>query len=381
MTDLFISEMELTNWRNFSSVKISLGDRTFIIGANATGKSNLLDAFRFLRDVVRSGGGFQEAVRQRGGVSKIRYLNARQNPFVSIRIRVSEFENSDYTWEYSLRFGVEPRGKRRTYIVQENLSSPEGEVFSRPNAEDKADPTLLSQTYLEQITQNGKFRPLVEMLEGINYFHLVPQLLRYPEAFSGPDLPNDPFGRGFLTRIARTPEKKRATTLRRISRLMSRAVPQLKELTFEPDEVGHPHLKAIYDHWRPHAGKQREVDFSDGTLRLIALLWTIFENQGIVLLEEPELSLNQEIVAKLPDLFYQIQKNLKRKHQYVVTTHSEALLSDRSIALKEIQMLTPGKEGTLCQAALEIPGWKEALQSGLSPAEIVMEETKPGSSD
>ncbi len=379
--EMYISRIRLSNWRNFKAIDISLKERTFIIGANATGKSNLLDAFRFLRDIVRSGGGLQAAVQQRGGVSRIRCLNVRKDTVVRIGIEVSEFGKEEYSWKYDLEFNVNPRGKRDCYIVAETLFQRDECLLSRPNDQDRKDPQLLSQTYLEQITQNGSFRPLVEMLEGINYFHLVPQLLRYPEAFSGPDLPNDPFGRGFLSKIAKTSENKRNRTLGKIGKLLSRAVPQLKELTFERDEIGHPHLNAIYDHWRPNAGKQSEVEFSDGTLRLIALLWMLYENRGTILLEEPELSLHKEVVTKLPELFYKMQKETRKKQQYIITTHSEDLLSDKAINLDEIQILTPDKEGTRCFSGIDVPHWKEMLSAGLNPAEIALPLTKPANID
>ncbi|MFT0631473.1 AAA family ATPase, partial [Pseudomonas sihuiensis] len=59
---MIITRLKLKNWRNFKNLEIPLGPRTYIIGANATGKSNLLDVFRFLRDICRpAGGGLQRA--------------------------------------------------------------------------------------------------------------------------------------------------------------------------------------------------------------------------------------------------------------------------------------------------------------------------------
>ncbi|MBN1413181.1 MAG: AAA family ATPase, partial [Spirochaetales bacterium] len=43
---MFIGHIILNNWKNFTHVDIALEERTFIIGANAAGKSNLLDVFR-----------------------------------------------------------------------------------------------------------------------------------------------------------------------------------------------------------------------------------------------------------------------------------------------------------------------------------------------
>ena len=62
------SKFYLENLRNFARVDVALQQRMFLVGPNASGKSNLLDVFRFLRDLVRVGGGLEQAVADRGGV-------------------------------------------------------------------------------------------------------------------------------------------------------------------------------------------------------------------------------------------------------------------------------------------------------------------------
>lgn len=59
---MYISRVKLYNWKNFRECDVRLSERCFVVGANATGKSNFLDVFRFLRDVVKEGGGLQAAV-------------------------------------------------------------------------------------------------------------------------------------------------------------------------------------------------------------------------------------------------------------------------------------------------------------------------------
>jgi len=56
------TKVKLENWRNFLGVEVSLERRVFLVGPNASGKSNFLDAFRFLRDIADAQGGFQWAV-------------------------------------------------------------------------------------------------------------------------------------------------------------------------------------------------------------------------------------------------------------------------------------------------------------------------------
>ena len=104
-------------------------------------------------------------------------------------------------------------------------------------------------------------------------------------------------------------------------------MPQLEGLEFIRDETtGRPHLQALYSHWRPNAGRQREDQFSDGTLRLLGLLWALLENESVLLLEEPELSLKAGIVSQLAALISKMQRT--RARQVFVSTHSDALLTE-----------------------------------------------------
>ena len=56
---LKFTRLRLRNWKNFPAADVSIRDRMFLVGPNASGKSNLLDAFRFLRDLASPGGGLQ----------------------------------------------------------------------------------------------------------------------------------------------------------------------------------------------------------------------------------------------------------------------------------------------------------------------------------
>jgi len=87
---MIVSHLIVKNWRNFRSVDVPLKERMFLIGPNASGKSNLLDVFRFLRDIAKPGGGLQQAVSQRGGLSKIRCLAARREPDVEISVQLAD---------------------------------------------------------------------------------------------------------------------------------------------------------------------------------------------------------------------------------------------------------------------------------------------------
>lgn len=294
-SDLKIRKLRLRNWKNFADVDVSIKDRVFLVGPNASGKSNFLDVFRFLRDLALAGGGFQEAVRRRGGVSAIRCLAARRHPDIEVCVDLTD-EKAEVVWTYELVFYQD--NQRRPFIRGERVLR-NGELqVNRPNAEDKDDPARLTQTYLEQVNVNKSFRSIAEFFTAIRYLHIVPQLVRDPDRSVGRI--NDPFGGDFLEQVAKTPERTRNSRLRRIQKALQLAVPQLEEIDLHRDARGTPHLRGKYQHWRAQGAWQTEEQFSDGTLRLMGLLWAVMETGGALLLEEPELSLHTEIVRVLP---------------------------------------------------------------------------------
>lgn len=371
---MIISRLVLKNWKNFIEADIPLMERIFLVGPNASGKSNFLDVFRFLRDIAKPGGGLQKAVTDRGGISKIRCLAARRFPDVEIEVHFSDYGEKDVTWKYSLGIKQESRGHRLPLVTHEKVWKGDELILNRPNKEDNEDQERLTQTHLEQINANKDFREINKYLENAIYLHLLPQLLKHPASFTGPDLPGDPFGKGFLERISKVNDKTRKAWLRNIETALKIAVPQFKEFNYT-EESGHPHLEAVYDHWRAKGGKQREDQFSDGTLRLIGLLWTLQDGDGLLLLEEPELSLNGAIVTKIPSMIYRLQRSKKR--QVLITSHSIDLLNDKGISLDEILLLEPTAEGTIIKPAASIPEIKLMLDGGISPGQAILPRTKP----
>jgi predicted ATPase len=372
---MLISRLELKNWRNFRAIDVELSDRVFIVGANASGKSNFLDALRFLRDIAKPGGGLQSSLLQRGGLSKIRCLSARKDPDVELGISLSEDENGA-SWRYEIVLTQQAGGLRLPIVKRERAWHGDQLVLDRPDDNDRSDKIRLTQTYLEQISANAKFRDIARLLESVRYLHLVPQLLRKSESQSSSL--DDPFGRGFLEAVARTPPKTRKARLRKIEAALRHAVPQMKDLTDTKDEAGVPHLEVLYEHWRPKAGRQREDQFSDGTLRLIGLFWSLLDGDSPLLLEEPELSLNSAIVRRLPSLFNRLQKQQKgRSGQVFITTHSWELLSDLGIGAEEVILLTPSSEGTRAQVSSERKEVRAMLEDGLSIADAALPFTAP----
>jgi predicted ATPase len=374
---MIVTHVVLKNWRNFRAVNVPLRERSFVLGPNASGKSNFLDVFRFLRDVSKpQGGGLQKAIKDRGGIPKLRCLHARRE--TDVRIEVSLADSADLQtseWKYILAFKPTETGIHTPAVICEEVWHDGKRIIYRPNHEDKKDPEQLTETYLENVRSNKEFRDIAEFFSRTTYLHLVPQLLKFSDRISGSVLEDDPFGQGFLDRIAKASERSRAARLKWIEKALTIAIPHFKELIFERDETGQPHLAARHEHHRPKAGWQREEQFSDGTLRLIGLLWSLLEGDSLLLLEEPELSLNQAIVEQIPLMLRTVMRDRKRTRQVIISTHSEALLSNPGIDARGVLLLESGREGTEIRT-LRAPE-AQAIKSGLTVAEVMLPKTRP----
>jgi predicted ATPase len=362
--------LRLENWRNFVRIETELRQRVFLVGPNASGKSNFLDVFRFLHDIVSVGGGLGEAVRKRFGVSKLRSLAARNPSDVVIDVRLASSDGAD-AWGYELRLSQDK--ERRPIVRRERVSKNGQDIVSRPDGSDRADPERLIQTYLQQVNVNREFRIVADFFATIRYLHIVPQLVREPDRSVGRR--NDPYGGDFLEQVVATPEKTLRARLKRIEAALRVAVPQLKELEPARDARGTPHLRGRYEHWRPQGAWQTEEQFSDGTLRLLGLLWAVLDGYGPLLLEEPELSLHPDVIRFVPQMLARMQRRTGR--QILLSTHSSDMLVDEGIGLDEVLLLIPGAEGTTIQRAQDFAEVSALLRGGATLADAVMPITRP----
>jgi len=246
-------------------------------------------------------------------------------------------------------------------------------LLDRPTEEDKKDPERLTQTYLEQVNVNQSFRKLAVFFSSVRYLHIVPQLVREPDRSVG--RANDPFGSDFLEQVAKTPERTRRARLRLIQQALRIALPQLESIELTRDARGTPHLRGKYQHWRPQGAWQTEEQFSDGTLRLMGLLWGVLDKAGPLLLEEPELSLHPGIVRSLPQMLARVQRRTGR--QIFLSTHSPELLCDDGIGLDEVLMLSPTPNGTEISSAGSHDDIRNLLDKGVPLGEAVIPNTNP----
>ena len=373
-----ITRLKLENWRNFRAVDVPLSQRVFIVGPNASGKSNLLDALRFLRDIAVPTGGLRRAIAERGGMSAIVSLYGPGEqptgvgrraswpvPTLSIEVHV---DIGGEIWRYGLVLA-------RELVLSEEVDGPTGPLLRRPSPDDRQDPALLTQTHLEQISANKSFRRLAELLSSIEYTHLVPELVRQPRPPTRHGAQSDAYGTDLLDSIGALPEDMRRRRLERLTSQLVKVVPQLRELLYMPDERGTPHLGARFVPQRGPGTFHSETQLSDGTLRLMGLLWILDSGSSPLLLEEPEMSLHASAVRQIPQLLAAVAARTDR--QILVSTHSEEMLSDTGIDPSEVLILTPTDLETRVSVGADDPTLIALAENDAPLGGLLVARTRP----
>ena len=214
--------------------------------------------------------------------------------------------------------------------------------------------------------------------EKFSYINIIPQIIREADSFIPSIAEEDFFGRSLLDTIATTSDRTRKSRLNAITKVLRLAVPQFSNLEFAKEESGRSHLQVKYNHFRPQGAYQREDQFSDGTLRLVGIIWALLDGSNLMLLEEPELYLHAEIVKQLPMFIANVQRNKNgEKRQVIISSHSYDLLNTDTIAPEEIVILKQGKEDTSAETANNVESVRAMLDAGFTPADAIIPQVTP----
>ena len=337
-----ITSIRLVNFKNFADETLRVGPFTVIVGANASGKSNIRDAFRFLHGIGRGYtlaeifGGKREAGWQpiRGAMNEI--IRFGQSSF-ALEIGLKLHGES---CRYMIEVGLDPNNPNGFHVIREELRTESAMVYT---SMENLDSTLWlrvgkngesqigvsrSQPALTQFFQWNKaiwYQHIAEVglgsfLERIRFLELLPERLREP-AFPGAIVLGDS-GENLpvvLRDICTDPEREAILT----SWIAELTPMDATGFEFPIDPSGRVHLTLREANGR----KVSAYSASDGTLRFLAMLAALLGDNpsGLYFFEEMDSGIHPARQWLLLDL---IEKQAaKRGFQVVTTTHSPDLLT------------------------------------------------------
>ena len=360
-----ITSISLVDFKNFEAEDLTVGPLTVIVGANASGKSNIRDAFRFLHGVGRGytlaeiiggkygAGGQTEWEAIRGAPREIGRFQQEQGYYgflVSVEI---EIERKRFSYEIGVRSDAEDFGGYR--LAQESLSEGNASIYTshpgdsdRVQAQDDATHLLLrmgkvgeqrklgdriavrpQQPALTQIEELGKVRrvhkkvvkSVIEFLGSMRFLDLVPDRMRQP-AFPGQTVLGD--GGEHLPTVLRTlcADSQRKDSFMAWTRELTPM--DVANFEFLVDPVTGLVQLAVAE---SSGNRVSAYSMSDGTLRFLAMLAALLSDNParLYFFEEIDNGIHPSRLRLLIDL---LETQTERAGMQVVTTsHSPDLLS------------------------------------------------------
>jgi predicted ATPase len=299
---IVIGQLHLVRFKNFRDATLSLGNLTLLVGTNASGKSNLRDAFRFLHGMARGyllseiigekyvEGGALQWKGIRGGTREVVY---RGEATFSLETTLNEEGPPS---RHAIEVEVSPAGFKPR-VVRESLWQGSKMVYDSHPADDppvqEGGPYLFvrlprdaknrkhgkrlrfldNQPVLTQLPhhpnanakQKAQAEQVISGLESMRFLDLSPDAMRTPSV-SGQVILGD---RGenlssVLQAICEQEDKKRAV-LEWVRQLMPLDV---SAFDFVPDQTGKVLVTLIESDGR----RTSAYSASDGTLRFLALI-------------------------------------------------------------------------------------------------------------
>ncbi len=396
-----ITNIAVSNFKSFRQFDLNLGRFNVVIGANAAGKSNFAETFRFLRTVEENS--VEDAILLHGGASSIRNVSLSSSRPLRIKV-VSDREMAwgsggplvrvaETMYDFSLRWDDSSDGViiSDDHVMQRLQLGParDGASADRHEAEitleiwladDRREVGLEPADVLARVKSDPRFSaielytstlgPKVEswkaktLLVRTRFFDLLP-----PEEslFGGlgvysidPHAIKKPFQVGGRTELqedgANLPhvlkkvlEKEQES--RRFHNLMRDVLPFAESAGTEQFPAKSL-LLTLREGYNPRSLPAYLL--SDGTINIVALLLAMyFERKELVIIEEPERNIHPRLISGLVDMM----KDASRKKQIIVTTHSPEVVKHAGV--ENLLLISRDKEGF---STVSRPAEKEAVR-------------------
>lgn len=370
-----VTKLTLHNFKSFRDVTIPFRPFNVVVGANASGKSNLVQAFRFLKDIADHG--LENAISLQGGAEFLRNMDAGADEPVRISVEVEyskddfcevgiirssehyltvrktkytlelKFDASDYVRE-ELRQRFQVQNRYADYYCEDTgeyifETAGEGDVIvSFKDGTTGSIATDLSE--IEDKSLSKEIHGLIRLSEigerifpratstieapiltgwtrypdskmsGISIYDLDSRLYKLGTPRAGKaDLESDGSNLAIVVKdILRDKEKSR-----KFHNLIGELLPHVKRVSVEEFA-----FNSLMMNFRESYTPDRDIPasfISEGTISMTAALVAFaFEGNDVTILEEPDRNVHPRLISRLTGLM----KDVSRRSQILVTTHN-----------------------------------------------------------
>lgn len=399
---MIIKKLEAHNFKTFSKLSLDLHKFNILIGANASGKSNFIEIFKFIRDISRFG--LDNAVSMQGGIEYIKNIKSDIGEEITINLLMESnepnfFIRTDEKSRIALNpskldytFSLKPKEKPEDFeISRENLIinyegiALEGhgdidrtqidDIFKSINEiyESKTDQIKQITLTIENIEGKPNKKELTPSDLDISFDKLIPayfleenktdrrllislpiipfRLLRMLTSISAYDF--DPklskksaqiTGKTVLEEDASNLAivlkriKEDPKKIKKLSNIMRDILPFISDLRVEKSAD-----RSLFFNISEIYSKDNYFPsslLSDGTINIIALIVALFfENKPFAIYEEPERNIHPHLISRVVNML----KDASRNNQIIITTHNPQIVKFADI--EDLLLISRNNEG------------------------------------
>lgn len=385
-----IENIEVSNFKCFKHIKLDLNKFNVIIGKNASGKSNIINIIKFIKDMLTNG--IDQAIDLQGGINYLYNTSIKTNEPIKVAFTINTFNedifrkmklllpNKNIMLEkYKVSLIIQPNKKGSGYKIIENkleifylmLKRKAMKKIKQEKREygldkykiiDKFKQTccekngklneIFSKTIDENISKKLRIHReifLSKSIDGENEKCLLANYIPVLFLFSSTGAedikiydfnPKNLKSASIISRqkileedgsnIANVLQRilKNSEEKKRFLMILKKFMPFIEDISTEKS-----FNKSMYFKVKENNNNDLpSVLLSDGTVNIIAIIIALYfeKNNDVVIIEEPEKNIHPKLANQLVDLM----KDIVYKKQIIITTHNTQLLS--SVELKDI---------------------------------------------
>jgi len=333
---IMLTSLRLVNFKNFADETLKLGPFTVIVGANASGKSNIRDAFRFLHGIGRGytlaeimggklgPGGYVEWEPIRGAPNEIVRFGQSRSKGTGEFCASAELDLHGKRMTYAVTVGSNPDTQDGFWLLSEKLTADGELLLSRLVTKPEwgfiheAQPVLTRSTHFDPLSEATR-SSFCSVIQSMRFLELSPERMREP-SIPGATILGD-YGQNLPTVLESIcADADRKQTL--LSWLDELTPMDVAGFEFPRDPGGRVHLYVTERNGR----KVSAYSASDGTLRFLGILAALLNEDagGIYFFEEIDNGIHPNRLWLLLELIE--RQTAKGEIQVITTTHNPALL-------------------------------------------------------
>jgi len=390
-----IKRIRAKNFKSFKELDLELGDLNILIGANASGKSNFVQIFKFLRDIRSHGlenaisiqGGAEYLTNVNIGASEVFSLEITSEPGVGSKVAVHrdiDIRTDEVIYEFAIQFDeqegnfevlkdkltqkstifVGKKGKEKTQEGELILSNVGGEIERDIKLDSQGDtPDIFNgiSSSILRLSEDIKMLPNTILLEQplisvFTSFQFIPMLRSEVEFVDISVYDFDPNLARTLAPIAgevRLAENgsnlaiaikniiKGEDGKRKLLNLVKYLLDFVDDLDVERRAIDRAFLLKLREKFSEEF--LPVLSISDGTINMLALIIALyFDKKPLTIIEEPDRGIHPYLISRVVHMMEDASQN----KQVIVTTHNPEMVKHAD--KKDLLLISRDKEGFSC---------------------------------